>query len=164
MRTAFFPNIASDRVSVELTMPNGTNEFITDSIIDLIEEKAIIVNRELTEKYLQGSDKEMFENIIKSVGPGSSQASLRINLLPGEERPDQVGSELVSNRLRELVGPVTGVESLIFGSGGRFGGSPVSVSLLGNNIPARSGFAHGDEPGTGRVLRGARPALPARTG
>ncbi|MBC2837763.1 efflux RND transporter permease subunit [Robiginitalea sp. SC105] len=134
VRTAFFPNIASDRVSVELTMPNGTNEFITDSIIDLIEEKAIIVNQELTEKYLQGSGKEMFENIIKSVGPGSSQASLRINLLPGEERPDQVGSELVSNRLRELVGPVTGVESLIFGSGGRFGGSPVSVSLLGNNI------------------------------
>jgi len=30
---------------------------------------------------------------------------------------------------------VVGVESLIYGSGGNFGGSPVSVSLLGNNIP-----------------------------
>lgn len=139
VRTAFFPNIASDRVSVELVMPNGTNERVTDSIIDMIEEKALIVNRELTEQYLPNSDKEMFENIIKSVGPGSSQASLTINLLPGEERPDAVGSDIVSNRLRELVGPVTGVESLIFGSGGRFGGSPVSVSLLGNNIEELKG-------------------------
>ena len=65
IKTAFFPNIASDRVSISLEMPNGTNE---------------------------------------------------------------------TNRLRELVGPVLGVESLIFGSGGNFGGSPVAVSLLGNNI------------------------------
>ncbi|WP_088339580.1 efflux RND transporter permease subunit [Robiginitalea sediminis] len=139
VRTSFFPNIASDRVSVELTMPNGTNERVTDSIIDLIEEKAIIVNQELTEQYLQGTGKQMFENIIKSIGPGSSQATLTINLLPGEERPDQVGSVIVSNRIRELMGPVTGVESLVYGFGGRFGGSPVSVSLLGNNIQELKG-------------------------
>ncbi|HSR59986.1 MAG TPA: efflux RND transporter permease subunit [Robiginitalea sp.] len=134
VRTAFFPDMASDRVSIQLTMPNGTHERVTDSIIDLIEEKALIVNREFTDKYLQGSGKEMYENVIKSVGPGSSQASLAINLLPGEERPDEVISDMISNRIRELVGPVIGVESLIYGSGGRFGGSPVSVSLLGNNI------------------------------
>ena len=134
VRTSFFPDIASDRVSIQLTMPNGTNERVTDSIIDLIEEKAMIVNQELTEQYLQGSGKELYENVIKSVGPGSSQASLAINLLPGEERPDAIISDLVANRIRELVGPVIGVESLIYGSGGRFGGSPVSVSLLGNNI------------------------------
>ncbi|TDQ33352.1 efflux RND transporter permease subunit [Zeaxanthinibacter enoshimensis] len=134
VRTAFFPQIASDRVSVELTMPNGTNEAVTDSLITYISEKADIVNRELTEKYLSGTGKELFENTIRNLGPGSSNASLVINLLPGEERPDQIRSEMVTNRLRELVGPVTGVESLIYGSGGNFGGSPVSVSLLGNNI------------------------------
>lgn len=134
IRTAFFPRIASDRVSIELLMPNGTNESVTDSIISLIEEKAIIVNQELTDKYLQGSDKNLFENMIKNVGPGSSTATLVINLLPGEERPDEVRSDIVTNRLQELVGPVIGVESLIYGSGGNFGGSPVSVSLLGNNI------------------------------
>ncbi|WP_373075303.1 efflux RND transporter permease subunit, partial [Zeaxanthinibacter enoshimensis] len=134
VRTAFFPQIASDRVSVELTMPNGTNEAVTDSLITYISEKAEIVNRELTEEYLSGTGKELFENTIRNLGPGSSNASLVINLLPGEERPDQIRSEMVTNRLRELVGPVTGVESLIYGSGGNFGGSPVSVSLLGNNI------------------------------
>ncbi|WP_040278316.1 efflux RND transporter permease subunit [Psychroserpens damuponensis] len=128
-----FPSIASDRVSIELDMPNGTNEKVTDSIISMIEEKSFIVNQELTEKYLKGTDKQLFENTILTIN-SSSSASLRINMLPGEERPDAIKSSMVANRLRELVGPVIGTERLIFGSGGNFGGSPVSVSLLGNNI------------------------------
>ncbi|WP_019668882.1 efflux RND transporter permease subunit [Eudoraea adriatica] len=134
IRTSFFPRVASDRVQVELLMPNGTHEKVTDSIISLIEEKAEIVNQELTEQYLKGTGKVLFENVIRNLGPGSSAATLTINLLPGEERPNAIVSELVSNRLRELVGPVIGVESLIYGSGGNFGGDPVSVSLLGYNI------------------------------
>jgi len=134
VRTSFFPRIASDRVQIQLTMPNGTNERVTDSIIGIIEDKAEIVNKELTEKYLKGTDKVLFENIIRRVGPGTSAASLSINLLPGEERPTAIVSDMITTRLNELVGPVIGVESLIYGSGGNFGGSPVSVSLLGNNI------------------------------
>ncbi|MCK0157313.1 efflux RND transporter permease subunit [Cellulophaga sp. F20128] len=134
VRVAFFPRTASDSARVTLTMPNGTNEKVTDSIISLIEEKAKIVNKELTEKYLQGTDKVLFVNLIKTLGPGSSSAELQISLLPGEQRPDAIQSNIVTNRLEELVGPVIGVESLIYGSGGNFGGSPVSVSLLGNNI------------------------------
>lgn len=131
-----FPRIASDRVSVDLGMPNGTNEKVTDSIISLIEEKSKEVNKELTEKYLQGEEykgKELFENTIKNIS-SSSSASLSINMLPGEERPDILNSAMVTNLLREKVGPIFGTERLIFGSGGNFGGSPVSVSLLSNNI------------------------------
>ena len=134
IRGAFFPRIASDRVAVNLSMPNGTNENVTDSIISFIESKALEVNKELSEEYLKGSDKMLFENIIKNLGPGSSSASLVLNLLPGEERPNAVSAGLVTSRLREKVGPVLGAESLIYGSGGNFGGDPVSVSLLGNNI------------------------------
>ncbi len=134
VRTAFFPRIASDRLEVSLLMPNGTNEKITDSIISLIEEKSKIVNQEFTERYLKGTGKTLYENTIKNLGPGTSAATLVINLLPGEERPDDIIAEMVTNRIQELVGPVIGVESLIYGSGGNFGGNPVSVSLLGNNI------------------------------
>ncbi|MFT7628494.1 MAG: multidrug efflux pump subunit AcrB, partial [Ulvibacter sp.] len=67
IRSAFFPQIASDRVQVTLNMPNGTNEVVTDSIISFIEEQARLVNDELTEKYLKGTDKVLFENIIKNV-------------------------------------------------------------------------------------------------
>ncbi|MEX0275156.1 MAG: efflux RND transporter permease subunit [Flavobacteriaceae bacterium] len=134
IKGSMFPRIASDRVSIELEMPNGTHERITDSIISMIEEKAALVNAEFTDKYLKGNDKDLFENVIKTIGPGSSSARLNINMLPGEERPDAIKSQMVANRIRELVGPVVGIESLIYGSGGNFGGSPVSVSLLGNNI------------------------------
>jgi len=136
VRTAFFPRIASDVISIDLGMPNGTNEKITDSIISMIEEKAWIVNQELSEEFLKGADFEgklLFENIIRNV-TSSSRASLRINMLPGQERPNILNSGLVANRIREKVGTVFGAERLIFGSGGNFGGSPVSVSLLGNNI------------------------------
>ena len=134
IQTAFFPRIASDQVTINLQMPNGTNEKITDSIIRMIEQKALIVNEEFTATYLKGTDKKLYENTILRIGPGTATASLVINLLPGEERPDAIRSNLVTSRIRELVGPVLGVESLIFGSGGNFGGSPVSISLLGNNI------------------------------
>ena len=128
-----FPRVASDAVNIELVMPAGTNVKITDSIISMIEEKSFIVNKELSDKYLKGTDKQLFENTIVEIS-SSSSARLRINLLPGEERPDEIKSDLVTNRLSELVGPVIGTERLIYGSGGNFGGSPVSVSLLSNNI------------------------------
>ncbi|WP_299106359.1 efflux RND transporter permease subunit [uncultured Winogradskyella sp.] len=128
-----FPRVASDAANIELVMPAGTNVKITDSIISLIEEKSFIVNKELTEKYLKGTGKQLFENTIVEIS-SSSSARLRINLLPGEERPDEIKSDLITNRLEELVGPVIGTERLIYGSGGNFGGSPVSVSLLSNNI------------------------------
>ena len=131
VRTSFFPTIASDRVSISLSMPQGTNEKITDSIISKIEEAAWVVSEEFTEK--QTGNTPVVENIIKRIGPGSSNASLTINLLQGEFR--DFPSIDITNAIREKTGTVYGVESLTFGSGSNFGGSPVAVSLLGNNIP-----------------------------
>ena len=134
IRGAFFPRIASDRIQVTLNMPNGTNEKVTDSIISYIETKAWEVTAEFDQEYFANTDKKLAENIIKNVGPGSSTGSITINLLPGEERPDAITSDAVTSRLREKVGPIPTAKSVVFGSGGNFGGSPVSVSLLGNNI------------------------------
>ena len=130
IRVTLFPSIASDRVSIDLLMAEGTNPAKTDSIISMVEAAAWRVNEEYSEK--QTGNKQVVENIIKQVGPGNNKASLQVNLLPGEER--DFGSPEITNSIREEVGPVIGVESLTFGSGGNFGGSPVSVSLLGNNI------------------------------
>lgn len=135
IRGAFFPQIASDRVAITLNMTNGTNEKVTDSIISYIESKAIEVNNEINEEYFgENPEKYLVENMIRNIGPGSSAASLIINLLPGEERPNEISTALVTNRLRESVGPVIGVESLVYGGGGNFGGVPISVSFLGNDI------------------------------
>ena len=130
VRTSFFPNMASDRVDINLAMPQGTNERITDSIISNIEEAAWMVGNEYTEK--QTGNTPVIENIIKRIGPGSSNARLTINLLPGEFRDFASGD--ITNAIREKAGVIYGAESLTFGSGMNFGGSPVAVSLLGNNI------------------------------
>ena len=128
--TTIFPSIASDQIRINLAMPQGTNEGITDSIISHIESKVWEINDQYTQK--QSGNKQVVENVIRQIGPGSANASLSINLLPGEQR--DFPSPQITNSIREAVGAVYGVESLTFGSGGNFGGSPISVSLLGNNI------------------------------
>lgn len=126
----FFPSIASDQVDIELEMPQGTNVYITDSIISSIEEKVWLVNAEYTKKEV--GKKQVVENVVKRIGPGTSKAKLTLNLLPGESR--SFSAFEIANAVRDSMGPIYGVEKLIYGSGGNFGGSPVSISLLSNNI------------------------------
>ncbi|WP_300434008.1 efflux RND transporter permease subunit [Christiangramia sp.] len=130
VNVTLFPSIASDRVSIDLLMPEGTNPQKTDSIISMVEDAAWRVNEDFTER--QTGNKQVVQNIVRRVGPGNNKASLRVNLLPGEER--DFGSPEITNAIRDEVGEVYGVERLTFGSGGNFGGKPVSVSLLGNNL------------------------------
>ncbi len=135
IKTTFFPVISSDRVSINLKMPQGTNEAITDSIISSIEILAWEVNEDFTDRQTGGN--QVIENVIKQIGPGSATASLQLNLLPGELR--DFAAYAISNALQEKVGIIPGTESLIFGSGSSFGGKPVSVSLLSNDITELKG-------------------------
>ncbi|MEX2350202.1 MAG: efflux RND transporter permease subunit, partial [Flavobacteriaceae bacterium] len=129
IKVTIFPSIASDRVSINLLLAEGVNPQTTDSIISLVEDRTWEVNEEFTKK--QTGNLQVVENTIKRVGPGNNKASLTVNLLPGEQR--DFSSPEITAAIREAVGEVYGVEQLTFGSGGNFGGSPVSVSLLGNN-------------------------------
>ncbi len=129
IRFTFFPTVASDSVNISLNLPQGTNESITDSLITVIENAAWETNEELTEV----DSLQIIQNIVRRVGPGSSTASLTLNLLPGENRPG-IPASTVSTNLRKRVGEVYEAESLVFGSGNAFGGKPVSVSLVGNNV------------------------------
>ncbi|MBT8195430.1 MAG: efflux RND transporter permease subunit [Bacteroidia bacterium] len=130
IRGTFFPVIASEIVNVNLKMPQGTNPAKTDSLISIVEQNAWKVNEEFTAK--QEGNKSVVKNIIKRLGPGTANASLTINLLPGEER-DFASSE-IANALFELNGTFPGAESLVIDGGTSFGGKPVSVSLLSYNI------------------------------
>ena len=130
IRITFFPSIASDRISIDLLMPEGVNPERTDSIISMVEAAAWRVNEDFSAR--QTGNMQVVENIIKRVGPGNNKASLQVNLLPGEDR--DFSSPDITNAIRDEVGPVYGVENLTFGSGGNFGGAPISVSLLGNDL------------------------------
>jgi multidrug efflux pump subunit AcrB len=128
IRVTFFPRIASDRISITLKMPQGTHESITDSIITHIERVAIEVGNEFNDK----QDGDAIKNIVRRIGPGSSNASLNVNLLTGEDR--RFPSFEMSTVIRERVGKIHGAESVVFGSGGNFGGKPISMSLLSDDI------------------------------
>ncbi|NND34387.1 MAG: efflux RND transporter permease subunit [Saprospiraceae bacterium] len=143
VRVTFFPSIASDRVQITLKMPQGTSEAITDSIIGVIEKAAWETNEEFTA--MQVGNKQVVENTIRNIGPGTANATLEINLLPGEER--DFPSDDIANSIAEKVGPIYGVESIEYGSGSNFGGKPVSVSMVGNDI---------------KDLKGAKEALKAQ--
>jgi multidrug efflux pump subunit AcrB len=131
IRTTFFPNIASDRIVVDLQMPKGTSEQITTTQILKIENAVWKVNEAYTEK--QTGKVDVVDNVITRIGPGTSTASVRVNLLPGDKR--DFSADELTNALRSLVADsIVGEESLTFGSGSRFGGKPVSVSLVGYNI------------------------------
>ena len=135
IRFTFFPAIASDRVSITLRMPQGTSETITDSLITRIEAAVWRVNEDFTKR--QEDHKQVVENVIKQIGPGTANASLRVNLLPGEER--DFPAFAISTAINDEVGPLYGAEAVEFGSGSNFGGKPVSISLMSNNIEELKG-------------------------
>lgn len=149
IKVAFFPPVASEQVTIGLRMPQGTTEAVTDSIITMIEEKAWVVGRNMAEE--QNNGNPVIRNTVRRIGtsqgatggpPGAQQAAtggsasravLTLNLTREEERGG-ITAVRVANAVSEAVGPVYGVESLEYGSGNTFGGKPISVSLVSNNI------------------------------
>ncbi len=132
---SFFPPFSSDRVSVSLAMPEGTSEDITVAVMEQIEKAAIAVNEDFKEK--QSGGKSVIQNMIRRIGPGISNATLELNLLPGEQR--DFNASIIANAVEEATGPIYGVEKLTFGSNRNFGGQPVSISLTGSDIKELKG-------------------------
>ena len=145
----FFPMIDSDAVTVDLKMPMGTNVKVTDSIISVIENHAIEIGKEFEEKYMQNDSRELIEHIQKNIGNsadnmsmvkgfgdlgGSSTASLEIFLLDSENRPQEIRAPEMANMSRERTGEIIGAEKFVVDGGANFGGSPVAISLLSDDI------------------------------
>lgn len=145
----FFPTIASDIVTVDLKMPYGTNEKKTDSIISYVESKVIEAGKELEDIYMKDDERKLIEYINKNIGlsadnmsmivgfgdvGGSSTASLEVYMLDSEKRPQSLRASLLANLIREKVGEIVGAEKFIVNDAANFGGSPVSISLMSNNV------------------------------
>ena len=147
----FFPIVDSDILTIDLKMPMGTNEKITDSIISMVEENAIEAGKELEEKYMQNDDRSLIQYVNKNLGfsadnmsmvkgfgdvGGSATASLEVYILDSEERPSSINASMLANLIREKTGEIIGAERFTLNDAANFGGSPVSISLLSetNNL------------------------------
>lgn len=129
IKLTFFPFIEQDFISVNIEMPSGTQEKVTESYLKRVQAATWQVNDSL--KATRADGKDVVENVMIKVGPGSNTGKVDIRLLGTEER--QMKSFLINNAIREKVGPVHEAENVTFGISTPFG-KPISVSLLGNNL------------------------------
>jgi multidrug efflux pump subunit AcrB len=129
IRTTFFPVIERDDIAVELEMVSGTRENIVFSELQRIEGLVWDLDRELSAGRPDSLDVVLKVQTI--LGPRAEAGKLNIILLDGEKRGFR--AEELTNRLRERVGNVPGVQNLTFGLATPFG-KPVSVSLRSNDL------------------------------
>lgn len=128
IRVNYFPFIDRDNFEVNIKLPAGTREEITESYLDIIIEAAARVNDDLRDQIPEGQD--VIQDIEMTLGPSSNQGKLNVILLSSEIRG--IGSNVVFNALRETTGPIYDAENLSYGGAMPFG-KPVSISLLGTD-------------------------------
>jgi multidrug efflux pump subunit AcrB len=129
IKLTFFPFIEQDFISVNIEMPSGTHENVTEKYLKQIQEATWAVNDSISA--LRTDGKEIVENVMIKVGPGTNVGSVNIRLLGTEER--QMKSFIINNAIRNKVGDIYEAENVTFGISTPFG-KPISVSLLGNNL------------------------------
>lgn len=128
IRFTFFPVIERNEVPVNLNMPSGTLENVTNERLILIEEAVTRVNEKL--KKQTGDDIDVIQTVERKIGPGTHQGVVNAILVGSEKRT--ASSMQIAAMFREEVGPMDDAEQLTFGFSSAFG-KPVSVSLQGEN-------------------------------
>lgn len=143
IRFVFFPQIESDRITIEASMPKGTPFSVTRDTIFKIEQAAISVRDEID----QDNDISVFKNMIVSVGSLSSGDSpfkqskkslanhlgeIRIHLVPSDFR--KYSASQIENMIRNKVGNLPEAESIVYKS-----------SLISKNSDIELELSHPDE-------------------
>ena len=129
IKTTFFPNLEFNNVTVTLEMPAGTSDLVTNNILEEIESAAWAVNEDYVKIYPEAQP--LVINVIRSIGPGTHQGSLRVTLAGSEER--FYDNFKVRGELRDKIGKIEDATKLQIG-GGSFFGMPVSIALQSNDL------------------------------
>lgn len=136
LKFTFFPRIESEVVSASLTMPTPTPFSITDGHINLIAEKA----KAIQEKY---RDPDTGISVIKDIlstsgGRGKTRGShvgrVSFEVLPPEERTQDISTRALSQQWRQMIGDIAGAEQLSFRASFGRSGEPIDVQLSGSNL------------------------------
>ena len=130
VKTTFFPVIERDDITVELKMPAGTPEEVTQSWLDHMETSAWQANEKLSEQYFN-NEKQAILRIQKNIGPSTYEGTLSIQLLEGEFR-DSLALRAVVNEVRRETGPIFQAEAVAYSMQSAFG-KPFVIALTGEN-------------------------------
>ena len=120
-----FPKIESDYAMVTATLPFGTAFQKTEKV------QQILV-RAAQEVVAENGGKALMEGIFANINDNT--AEVRIYLTPPDERP--ISTAEITERWRERVGGIPGLESILFESdaGGPGRGAAITVELSHKNI------------------------------
>ena len=127
IKSTFFPIIEGRSVNMSLSMPAGTPDTITDSVLVGIEKKVKIVNDRYKEQY--GDD--LIIALARNIGPGTHNGSISATLQNSEKRAWSAME--TQNEFRKEIGPIREAESFSVGGRGSWG-KPISVALSSNNL------------------------------
>lgn len=129
VRFVFFPVVPSDSIQIDLKMPNGTAWQKTHDYALRIEQAA----RAMDERYRQetASDQSVIREML-TLSITDTESELWLDLLPSEQRT--VSSVTMARWLREALGELSGVQSLIVDANAGPGGAPVDVELSGSDL------------------------------
>ena len=156
VRVIDFPKINGDLVVAQLTMPLGTSPAATQQAIEQIENAALRLQQEVRDEYgrVELDDEVVERDIVRhwvtSIGEqpirnqqqsqgrgggpvGGHLGEIMMELLPTELRED-VPTEVLIDRWRELCGPIPGAVELLFSADVMGGGDAIAIQFAGNDV------------------------------
>jgi multidrug efflux pump subunit AcrB len=151
MRFTYFPVIESNYISSQLTLPTGAPVASTEAALRQIERAAQELRAELDRKYARDGE-SLVKHVLVSIGEQPSRAGqtqqpgsqgdasfaashlgeVTVELLPAEER--SVRAKEITDRWRDLTGPVPDAVELLFTSSFFNFGDPIAVQLRGPDV------------------------------
>jgi multidrug efflux pump subunit AcrB len=137
VRFVFFPNVPSDQINISMKMPQGTPWQQTHDYTLRIEDAAKEMDRRYREQ--TGSDTGVMLELM-SLSTKDTESQVTVELLPSTER--NITSVELAKWLRESLGELSGVQSLIFNANAGPSGSAVNVELAGRDLDALRGAAN----------------------
>jgi multidrug efflux pump subunit AcrB len=130
VKTTFFPNVEQDVLKVDLELPPGTSEEVTEELLWQIDESVRKVNDSLSAQRADG--KELVENVELVMGPDANEGYLQITLLGAGQR--QRNSLQIASEIRQEVGNVPQARNLSYGNPALVFGKPVNIALVSPNL------------------------------
>jgi multidrug efflux pump subunit AcrB len=164
VRVIDFPKINGDLVFAQLTMPLGTSPEVTSAAVRQIEDAALRLEEEVREEY----GRDLVLHWVTAVGEqpmrsqqknqggggpglvGSHLGEILMELVPTEERED-VPTEALIERWRELCGPIPGAVELLFTADVMGGGDAIAIQFAGNDVDALRAAAAELQPPLGAL-------------
>ncbi|MEM1106719.1 MAG: efflux RND transporter permease subunit [Pseudomonadota bacterium] len=105
---AFMPRIESDLIQVEVELPDGTPFSRTSQVQGQVQNAIDLMKVETLEEYPEIGGLIQDASVVGS----GRRVQAWIGLTPPEIRPETLSSEDISNRFRELMGPIQDAEEI----------------------------------------------------